>query len=111
MQPNTSYDESLVLYHLSSGSTYYTIFCNSVVTGGVLRVSGDTWFLLPEIGEEIHFQRICQFCRGFEREVDIAGEDLGYVRPRTLSIDLYKFISGLYERTENICREKLRVPA
>ena len=33
MQPNTSYDESLVLYHLSSESTYYTIFCNSVVTG------------------------------------------------------------------------------
>ena len=34
MQPNTSYDESLVLYHLSSGDAYYTIFCNSVVTGG-----------------------------------------------------------------------------
>jgi len=33
MQPNTSYDESLVLYHLSSGSAYYTIFCNSAVTG------------------------------------------------------------------------------
>ena len=33
MQPNTSHDESLVLYHLSSDSTYYTIFCNLVVTG------------------------------------------------------------------------------
>ena len=26
MQPNTSHDESLVLYHLSSDSTYYTTF-------------------------------------------------------------------------------------
>ena len=26
MQPNTSHDESLVLYHLSSNSAYYTIF-------------------------------------------------------------------------------------
>ena len=107
MQPNTSYDESLVLYHLSSGSTYYTIFCNSVVTGGVLRVSGDTWFLLPEIGEEIHFQRICQFCRGFEREVDIAGEDLGYVRPRDIhpSCELGLGDAELLHTTEDLAKE------
>ena len=41
MQPNTSHDESLVLYHLSSGSAYYTIFCNSAVTG-VCRESAAT---------------------------------------------------------------------
>ena len=33
MQPNTSHDESLVLYHLSSDSEYYTIFRNPAVTG------------------------------------------------------------------------------
>ena len=33
MQPNTSCDESLVLYHLSSDSAYYTIFVNPAVTG------------------------------------------------------------------------------
>ena len=33
MQPNTSHDESSVLYHLSSDSAYYTIFRNSAVTG------------------------------------------------------------------------------
>ena len=33
MQPNTSNDESLVLYHLSSDSEYYTIFRNPAVTG------------------------------------------------------------------------------
>ena len=33
MQPNTSHDESLVLYHLSSNSAYYTIFRNLEVTG------------------------------------------------------------------------------
>ena len=33
MQPNTSHDESPVLYHLSSESAYYTIFRNSAVTG------------------------------------------------------------------------------
>ena len=33
MQPNTSLDESLVLYHLSSDSAYYTIFRNLAVTG------------------------------------------------------------------------------
>ena len=33
MQPNTSNDESLVLYHLSSDSAYYTIFRNLAVTG------------------------------------------------------------------------------
>jgi len=32
MQWNTSCDESLVLYHLSSDSVYYTIFVNSAVT-------------------------------------------------------------------------------
>ena len=32
MQPNTSHDESPVLYHLSSESAYYTIFRNSAVT-------------------------------------------------------------------------------
>ena len=37
MQPNTSLDDSLVLYHLSSESTYYTIFCNLVVTGSCRR--------------------------------------------------------------------------
>jgi len=102
MQPNTSYDESLVLYHLSSESTYYTIFRNSVVTGAqeksvgsggrvgtrvptsLVRVGRVAGFLLPQVGEEVHFQRICQFCRGFEREVDVAGEDLGYVRPRDI---------------------------
>ena len=32
MQSNTSCDESLVLYHLSSNIAYYTIFVNSAVT-------------------------------------------------------------------------------
>lgn len=32
MRPNTSHYESLVLYHLSSESAYYTIFRNSAVT-------------------------------------------------------------------------------
>ena len=32
MQPNTSYDDSLVFHHLSSVSAYYTIFYNSAVT-------------------------------------------------------------------------------
>jgi len=30
---NTSYDRSLVLYHLSLNKAYYTIFRNIVVTG------------------------------------------------------------------------------
>ena len=37
MQPNTSHDESSVLYHLSSDSAYYTIFRNSAVTGFAYR--------------------------------------------------------------------------
>ncbi len=45
MQPNTSLDESLVLYHLSSDSAYYTIFRNSAVTGkgSGLEGSGLGW--------------------------------------------------------------------
>ena len=45
MQPNTSHDESPVLYHLSSDSAYYTIFRNSAVTGkeSGLERSGLGW--------------------------------------------------------------------
>ena len=84
MQPNTSHDESLVLYHLSSGSAYYTIFRNLAVTGGVIHAGGGAVFPLPELGEEVHLQRIRQLCRGPEREVDVAREDLGYIRARHL---------------------------
>jgi len=42
MQPNTSCDESLVLYHLSSDKVYYTIFVNPVVTNLAKRI-----FLVP----------------------------------------------------------------
>ena len=39
-------------------------------------------FLLAEVGEEVHLEGIGKFRRGAEREVDVAGEDLGYVRTR-----------------------------
>ena len=39
-------------------------------------------FLLAQIGEEVHLEGIGQFRRGAEGEVDVAGEDLGYVRTR-----------------------------
>ena len=54
------------------------------VPTSLVRVVRVTGVLLPEVGEEIHFQRIRQLCRGFEREVDVAGEDLGYVRARDI---------------------------
>ena len=73
MQPNTSLDDSLVLYHLSSDSVYYTIFVNSVVTSR---------FLLAKIRKEVHLEGVSQFRRSPEREIDVAGEDLGYVRTR-----------------------------
>ena len=38
--------------------------------------------LRAEFGKEIHLQRIRQLPRGPKREVDVAGEDLGYVRAR-----------------------------
>ena len=82
MQPNTSYDESLVLYHLSSESTYYTIFH---VTAWLLCCLGIRWgevLLLAEVGEEVHLEGIGQFRSGAEGEVDVAGEDLGDVRAR-----------------------------
>ena len=85
MQPNTSNDESLVLYLLSSGDAYYTIFRNSVVTGEGEKLGGrGAGVLLAQVGEEVHFQRIGQLRRGFEREVDVAGKDFCYVRPRDI---------------------------
>ena len=50
-------------------------FVNSVVT---------SIFLLAEVGEEVHLEGVGQFRSGAEREVDVAGEDLGYVRPRDI---------------------------
>ena len=38
--------------------------------------------MLTQVGEEVHLEGIGQFCRGAEREVDVAGEDFGYVRTR-----------------------------
>ena len=35
-----------------------------------------------EVGEEVHPEGIGKLRRGAEREVDVAGEDLGYVRTR-----------------------------
>jgi len=72
MQPNTSYDDSLVFHHLSSVSAYYTIFH---VTAW-LRL-GPTFprvaaLLLTQVVEKVHLQRIRQFRRGPEREVDVA---------------------------------------
>ena len=68
------------------------------------RVAG---FPLPEVGEEIHFQRICQFCRGLEREVDVAGEDLGYVRPRDIHppCELGLGDAQLLHATEDLAKE------
>ena len=40
--------------------------------------------LRAQIGEEVHLQRIRQLCRGPEREVDVAREDLCYIRARHL---------------------------
>ena len=54
------------------------------VPTSLVRVGRVAGFPLPEIGEEVHFQRICQLCRGFEREVDVAREDFGYVRARDI---------------------------
>ena len=48
----------------------------------MVRAGHVTGFLFPEVGEEIHLQRIRQLRRGSEREVDVAGEDLGDVRTR-----------------------------
>jgi len=39
-------------------------------------------FLLAKIGEEVHSEGIGEFRRSAEGEVDVAGEDLGYVRTR-----------------------------
>ena len=39
-------------------------------------------FLLAEIGEKVHLEGVGQFRRGAEREVDVARENLGYVRAR-----------------------------
>ena len=41
-----------------------------------------TGFPLQQIGDEVHLEGVRQFRRGPEREVDVAGEDLGYVRSR-----------------------------
>ena len=41
-------------------------------------------FLLAKVGEEVHLEGVGQFRRGAEREVDVAGEDLGYVRTRDI---------------------------
>ena len=38
--------------------------------------------MLAEVGEEVHLEGVGQFCRGAEGEVDVVGEDLGYVRAR-----------------------------
>jgi len=50
----------------------------------LIKVGGVAGFTFPEVGEEVHFQCICQLCRGFEREVDVVGEDLGDVRARDI---------------------------
>ena len=41
-------------------------------------------FPLPQVGEEVHFQRIGQFRGSLERKVDVVREDLGYVRARDI---------------------------
>ena len=39
-------------------------------------------FLFAEVREEVHLEGVGQFRRSAEGEVDVAGEDLGYVRAR-----------------------------
>ena len=71
-----------MLYHLSSDSAYYTIFH---VTAGLRCRLGIWWgvvLLLAEVGEEVHLEGVGKFRGGAEREVDVAGEDLGDVRAR-----------------------------
>jgi len=73
MQWNTSLDESLVLYHLSSDSVYYTIFHVTAWLRCRLGIWSVGFFLLAEVGEEVHLEGVSQFRRGAEREVDVAG--------------------------------------
>ena len=84
MQPNTSYDDSLVLHHLSSDSAYYTIFHVTAWLRCQLRIRRFGFLLLAEVGEEVHLEGVGQFRSGAEGEVDVAGEDLGDVRARDL---------------------------
>ena len=83
MQPNTSYDDSLVFHHLSSDSAYYTIFHVTVWLRCRLGIWWVAVLLLAEVGEEVHLKGVGQFRSGAEGEVDVAREeDLGDVRAR-----------------------------
>ena len=75
-------------------------------TSGV-RVGRVAGFPLPQVGEEVHFQRIRQFCRGPEREVDIAREDLGYIRARDVHppCELSLGDAELLHATEDLAEE------
>ena len=71
-----------MLCHLSSDSAYYTIFH---VTAWLRCRLGIWWVAslpLAEVGEEVHLEGVGEFRSGAEGEVDVAGEDLGYVRTR-----------------------------